>query len=102
MLRESDAKRESLPSRFRKSTMAQLAVAYAMAAVWYFGISTWSRLSDCGPHESDGQCGMSTAFGKIAGITGALVIAGMCSLQALLLAQARRRNREKVLRGKLP
>jgi len=48
------------------------------------------KVGDCKPHEIDGQCGMSTAFGFVFGILSAVVIL-MCGGVYLAL----KRSREK-------
>ena len=52
-------------------------------------MAAWGKLGDCKPHEIDGQCGMSTFFGAVFGITGGIVIVAV-SLIAIGIAAYRR------------
>lgn len=56
-----------------KSPFAQFGVAFILAAMVFSGFWILSPYGDCRPHEVDGQCGMSTVFGRVAGA----VVAGI-------------------------
>ena len=58
----------------RSASVGRSAVVYGIAALVWLGLALLGLLSDCGPRDIDGQCGMSTFFGGAYGIFAAVLI----------------------------
>ena len=77
-----------MPVRLRLARVAALSLA--VLVVGYVG----GRLADCSPHQMDGQCGLSSFLGLMAGLLGGVVVllAG-CLLVILDWVSDRKRKR---------
>ena len=60
---------DTTPSRRRR-----LFALYGVATLIAAGFTAWGWLGDCAPHEVDGQCGMSTAFGAAIGLISSFIL----------------------------
>lgn len=74
----------------RWTFLRKLAILYGVAAMLALGMTALGRVTDCAPHQIDGQCGMASFIGTSLGIAGAIaiVIAGHIRL-AVLSAKTR-------------
>jgi cyanate permease len=52
----------------RAPSWRRLLLLYSVAALLVGGFTLRGWLNDCAPHQVDGQCGMSTAFGAAIGL----------------------------------
>jgi hypothetical protein len=68
----------------RSKKIVQVGILLMIAALAFLGFRQWGIAGDCSPHEVDGQCGMSSAFGSLFGILAGcvIVLVGMIGLAA--------------------
>jgi len=91
----------SLHQRLSNSLKLQLCVFAIVALVFFVGMALWGRLSDCGPHDGDGQCGISTFFGAVFGAVGGIVIFVGGGIRVGYVYEQRRRGALRAQRNHL-